>query len=65
MSARLLPPRLIEAHGVKLCSACLQTFDADSSPSIISAFNTHVLEVHRHKEEAEQDGAEAKTDQAG
>jgi hypothetical protein len=60
-----LPPNLIEAHGVKRCSVCLQTFDADSKPSISVAFEKHVLEVHRDREGLERRPAKPKAGRAG
>jgi hypothetical protein len=41
-----LPPYLIDIRGVQCCSVCKQAFDRDSTLSLSSAFNKHVLEVH-------------------
>jgi hypothetical protein len=59
-----LPPYLVESRGVKRCSRCQHPFDADSKPSLSTAFKRHVLEVHRAKEAAGQNGAKTKPDQA-
>ena len=61
---KLLPPHLVELGGVKRCSHCQQRFDADSKPSISTAFKKHVLDIHRAKEEAAQDSAKTKADQS-
>jgi hypothetical protein len=51
--AKALAPRLVDHHGVRVCSVCTQSFGTVTGPSLNLAFRRHVEEAHSEKKQRE------------